>query len=54
MSDATPPRITIVVAAAANRVIGREGDLPWRLPSDLKHFKATTLGHPMKIGRAHV
>ena len=51
MSDATPPRITIVVAAAANRVIGREGDLPWRLPSDLKHFKATTLGHPMIMGR---
>lgn len=34
-----------------NRVIGREGDLPWRLPDDLKHFKQLTLGHPVLMGR---
>lgn len=40
-----------VVAAAENGVIGRDGDLPWRIPSDLKHFKAKTLGRPMIMGR---
>lgn len=40
-----------VVAAAENRVIGREGGLPWHIPSDLKHFKALTLGRPMIMGR---
>lgn len=43
--------IVVVVAAARNGVIGRDGDLPWRLSSDLKHFKAVTLGHPMVMGR---
>ncbi len=43
--------IVVVVAAARNGVIGRDGDLPWRLSSDLKHFKALTLGHPMVMGR---
>jgi dihydrofolate reductase len=36
---------------AANRVIGTGGALPWRLPGDLKHFKALTLGHPIVMGR---
>jgi dihydrofolate reductase len=45
------PKIQIVVARARNGVIGREGDMPWRLPSDLKHFKATTLGAPVIMGR---
>lgn len=45
------PEIVIVVATAANRVIGRDNDLPWRIPSDLKHFKAMTLGRPMVMGR---
>jgi len=43
--------ITLVVAAARNGVIGRDGDLPWRLPDDLKQFKATTMGRPIVMGR---
>lgn len=45
------PKIVIVVAAARNGVIGRDGDMPWRLPSDLKRFKALTLGKPVIMGR---
>lgn len=44
--------VTLVAAVGANNVIGRDGDLPWQLPEDLKHFKALTLGHPMVMGRA--
>ena len=44
-------RITIVIARAENGVIGREGGLPWRLPADLKRFKAVTLGKPVLMGR---
>ncbi len=45
------PRLALVVAMARNRVIGNEGDLPWRLPDDLKHFKAVTSGKPLLMGR---
>lgn len=45
------PRVTLVVAIADNGVIGRAGDLPWRLPDDLKRFKQTTLGKPVLMGR---
>jgi len=45
------PRIVLVVAVASNGVIGRDGDLPWRLPSDLKRFKQLTLGKPVVMGR---
>lgn len=41
-----------IVAMASNRVIGRDGTLPWHLPEDLKLFKARTLGHPIIMGRA--
>lgn len=44
--------VTLVVAMGANRVIGVDGALPWRLPEDLAHFKRLTLGHPMVMGRA--
>ncbi len=46
-----PMTVTLVVAMGANRVIGAAGGLPWRLPEDLAHFKALTLGHPMVMGR---
>ncbi|MEA1618690.1 dihydrofolate reductase [Erythrobacter sp. T5W1-R] len=45
------PDIVLIYARAANGAIGHEGDLPWRLPADLKHFKALTLGKPMIMGR---
>lgn len=49
MPSAAP--IVIVAAVARNNVIGNAGDLPWRLPADLKRFKAITLGRPMVMGR---
>lgn len=45
------PDLAIVVAMARNRVIGRDGSLPWRLSSDLKRFKALTMGKPVVMGR---
>ncbi|MCM8729404.1 dihydrofolate reductase [Hephaestia sp. GCM10023244] len=43
--------ITLVLARAENGVIGRDGGLPWRLPADLRRFKALTMGRPMIMGR---
>ncbi|MFL0412676.1 dihydrofolate reductase [uncultured Sphingomonas sp.] len=43
--------ITFHLARARNGVIGRDGGLPWRLPADLKRFKAQTIGRPMIMGR---
>jgi dihydrofolate reductase len=45
------PRVSVIAALARNRVIGIENRLPWRLPEDLAHFKALTLGHPVLMGR---
>ena len=45
------PRIAFVVAVARNGVIGRQGQLPWRIASDLKRFKAITMGKPIIMGR---
>ncbi|HWL29342.1 MAG TPA: dihydrofolate reductase [Burkholderiaceae bacterium] len=47
----TMPIIQLVVAYSENRVIGRDNALPWRLPADLAHFKRTTMGHPIVMGR---
>lgn len=46
-----PARLIAIVAMSSNRVIGKEGKLPWHLPEDLKFFKKTTLGHPILMGR---
>jgi len=43
--------ISIVVAHSANRVIGSDGELPWRLPADLKRFRELTTGHAVVMGR---
>ncbi|WP_088032678.1 dihydrofolate reductase [Evansella clarkii] len=43
--------ISMVVAMDENRVIGKDGDLPWHLPNDLKFFKRVTTGHTIIMGR---
>ena len=43
--------LTLIVAKARNGVIGRDNTLPWRLPEDLAHFKRTTMGAPIIMGR---
>lgn len=45
------PIVSIIVAMAANRGIGRNNDLMWHLPEDMKFFKDKTLGHPVIMGR---
>jgi dihydrofolate reductase len=45
------PIVALVVAVAENGVIGREGKLPWRIPSELEHFKRVTLDKPVIMGR---
>ncbi len=45
------PQLTGIVAMTPDRIIGSKGDLPWRLPEDLKFFKRTTSGHPIVMGR---
>ena len=47
----SPPLISLIVAMAQNGVIGRDNSLPWRLPEDLKRFRAFTLGKPILMGR---
>ena len=44
-------RVTMVAAVAANGVIGSERDIPWHLPADFAHFKRTTIGHVLVLGR---
>jgi len=43
--------ITVLAAVGANLAIGRDSNMPWHLPQDLAHFKATTMGHTMVMGR---
>jgi dihydrofolate reductase len=49
--SAGPPLISLIVAMAQNGVIGRDNSLPWRLPEDLRRFRAFTLGKPVLMGR---
>lgn len=44
-------KLAIIVAMSKNRVIGRGGELPWRLSADLQRFKRLTMGHPIIMGR---
>jgi dihydrofolate reductase len=45
------PPLTLIVARARNGVIGRAGQMPWRLPEDLAYFRRTTMGYPIVMGR---
>lgn len=45
------PKLCLIVAVAENGVIGRDNDLPWHLPADLRYFKQRTMGKPMILGR---
>lgn len=47
----TSLRLSLLVAMAKNRVIGRDNKLPWHLPADLKHFKFLTMGQTIVMGR---
>ncbi len=54
MSETSPskdPVIALVVAMGENRAIGRGGDLPWHIRSDMKFFRKVTMGHPVLMGR---
>jgi len=52
-SDGTDAALDVVLIAAVaeNGVIGRDGEMPWHYPADLAHFKETTMGHPVIVGR---
>ncbi len=50
-ANARPPALVLVAAVAENGVIGQGGGLPWRLKSDLKNFRALTVGKPVVMGR---
>lgn len=45
------PELVLIAAVARNGIIGADNDMPWRLSSDLKHFKKLTLGKPVIMGR---
>lgn len=51
MPESPDQSIVIVVARADNGVIGRDGDIPWHISSDLKRFRRVTMGKPMIMGR---
>jgi dihydrofolate reductase len=44
-------KLALIAAVAENRVIGADGAIPWDCPADLRHFRETTLGHPVILGR---
>ena len=51
LDHAAVPKVVLVAAVADNGVIGRDGDIPWRIPEDMKHFRAVTSGNPVVMGR---
>ena len=51
MAKSGEPIICLIVVAAENGVIGRDGKMPWHLPSELKYFRARTIGKPVIMGR---
>jgi dihydrofolate reductase len=51
LAQVSPRKVTLIVAYARNRVIGRDNRLPWQLPGDLAYFKRCTLGHAVVMGR---
>ncbi|MCW2639745.1 MAG: hypothetical protein JWP76_2051 [Dactylosporangium sp.] len=51
MSEATRVRTSLLLAATEDDVIGRDNDLPWHLPTDMRRFKALTAGHVVVVGR---
>ena len=50
-TSAKAPELALIAAVARNRVIGRQGQMPWHIPCDLAHFRHVTMGHPMVMGR---
>ena len=50
-TSAKQPRVSIIVAYSTNRVIGKDGTIPWHLSDDLKRFKQLTMGHHIVMGR---
>jgi len=46
-----PLGLALIVAVSQNGVIGKDGDLPWHIPEDLKHFRKNTVGHSIIMGR---
>lgn len=52
MTTPTGRLVTLVAAVAENGVIGADADIPWKISEDFAHFKATTLGHTLLMGRA--
>jgi len=51
MTEPHRPLLALIAAVARNGVIGRGNAMPWHLPEDLKHFRETTLGHAVVMGR---
>nr|AIA18204.1 Dihydrofolate reductase [uncultured bacterium] len=51
MTTTSQPRIAAIVAMSQNRVIGKNNQLPWHMPADLKHFKLLTTNHAIIMGR---
>jgi dihydrofolate reductase len=49
--NGTKMKISLIVATSQNHVIGKNNQLPWHLPADLKHFKSITMGKPIIMGR---